>query len=468
MKIPLFRAIAVSVLVSSCASGNSVAETTTTTIDPAVLMAEKVSAAKTTLFSESSFPTTEEVGAAFREKGLWGQLKKTESTAAIALSMRTRRTVCNGFGFDEIVRQYAPTRSVSTSFEPDFENVSEEEMAKVSKYGLLTISIFDIGSSPTSTPYNSVVDRFALQDGACDVKMGFGYGECPLTQGDRDASVKVPVNEFGWTEDKNVASFSPQCEKESTSFDMVATSSPVDMGNITDGFKIVLKNTVPKNAKGGVLARTTHFFPQPDLGFLFLVELTHQDATMNKTEYSQLTSSNANVAQTVVESLFASWSSKLFSQIELSEISNRQSPTPNNESSSDSSTKSKPTWKAGVNPFADFNEAPYVQTACDIFRKDLPEAIGKNDIVKMLITTLRELEQKYGLDAKEAARNENLTYQDIWSGVSALIRYYDDYSADFRLPATFSITEGSCEDFGFTAANEMFSSRNGGWTSVQN
>jgi hypothetical protein len=184
---------------------------------------------------------------------------------------------------------------------------------------------------------------------------------------------------------------------------------------------------------------------------------------MNKSDYSQLTNSNANVAQTVVESLFSSWSSKLFSQINLSEISNRQPTAPENNSS----LKPKPTWKAGANPFADFNEAPYVQTACDIFREDLREAIGKDDIVKMLITTLRELEQKYGLDAKEAARNENLTYQDIWSGVSALIRYYDDYSADFRLPATFSITESSCEDFGFNAANEMFSSRNGGWTSVQ-
>jgi hypothetical protein len=244
---------------------------------------------------------------------------------------------------------------------------------------------------------------------------------------------------------------------------MVATSSAVDAGNINDGFKIVLRNTILKNARGGVLARTTHFFPQPDLGFLFLVELTHQDATMNKSDYSQLTNSNANVAQTVVESLFSSWSSKLFSQINLSEISNRQPTAPENNSSS----KPKPTWKAGANPFADFNEAPYVQTACDIFREDLREAIGKDDIVKMLITTLRELEQKYGLDAKEAARNENLTYQDIWSGVSALIRYYDDYSADFRLPATFSITESSCEDFGFNAANEMFSSRNGGWTSVQ-
>jgi hypothetical protein len=465
MKISFFRAIAVSVLVSSCASGNSVPETTTTTttIDPAVLIAEKVSAAKTMLFSESSFPSAEEVGATFREQGLWGQFKKTKSTAAVALSMRTRRAVCNGFSFDEVVRQYAPTRSISTSFEPNFENVSEAEMAKVSKYGLLTISIFDIGSSPTTAPYNSVVDRFALQDGACDVKMGFGYGECPLVQGDRDISLKVPVNEFGWTEDKNVASFSPQCEKESTSFDMVATSSAVDAGNINDGFKIVLRNTILKNARGGVLARTTHFFPQPDLGFLFLVELTHQDATMNKSDYSQLTNSNANVAQTVVESLFSSWSSKLFSQINLSEISSRHPTAPENNSSS----KPKPTWKAGANPFADFNEAPYVQTACDIFREDLREAIGKDDIVKMLITTLRELEQKYGLDAKEAARNENLTYQDIWSGVSALIRYYDDYSADFRLPATFSITESSCEDFGFNAANEMFSSRNGGWTSVQ-
>ena len=467
MKLSVFSAIATSVLISSCGFGNNVSEVTTTTIDPATLLAEKVSTAKTTLLTESSLPTAEDVGATFRDQGLWGQFKKTESTTAVALSMRTRRTVCNGFGFDEVVRQYAPTRSIAASYEPNFDGVSQEEMAKVSKYGLLTISIFDIGSSSTSTPYNSVVDRFALQDGACDVKMGFGFGTCPLVQKNRDMNVKVPVNEFGWTEDKDVASFSPKCEKATTSFEMVATSSALETQYIKDGFKIVLKNTIPKNARGGVLARTTHFYPQPDLGVLILIELSHQDGTMNKAEYSQLTNSNVSTAQSVVESLFASWSSKTFAQLKLSEISKLRPSSAENKSSSNSTASVKPSWKAGVNPFADFNEAPYVQTACDIFREDLPNAIGKDDLVKSAIMTLRELERKYGLDAKEKAANENLTYQDIWSGVSALIAYYDDYPKDFRFPATFSITKSSCEDFGFTSVNEQFSSRNGGWAAVQ-
>jgi hypothetical protein len=468
MKVLLLKAIAVSVFVSSCSIGNGAPQTTTTTIDPAVLLADKVSAAKASLLLESSFPTAEEVGATFRDLGLWGQVKKIQSTAAVALSMRTRRTVCNGFGFDEIVRQYAPTRSVAASFEPNFDGVSEEEMAKVSKYGLLTISIFDIGSSSISAPYNSVVDRFALQNGACDVKMAFGFGKCPLVQKDRDPSVKVPVNEFGWTEDKDVASFSPQCEKATTSFDMVATSSAIEAEYIDNGFKIVLQNAIPKNASGGVLARSTHFFPQQDLGLLFLVELTHQDGTSRKSEYPQLTSANANTTQTVVESLFTSWSRKLFTQVKLSEISSLRPANSDNDSPSSATTQVKPTWTTGANPFADLNEAPYVQTACDIFRKDLPNAIGKDDLVKIAITTLRGLEKKYGLDAKEKANNQNLTYQDIWSGVSALIAYYDDYSTDFRFPATFSLTESSCVDFGFTSVNEKFSSRNGGWTAVKN
>jgi hypothetical protein len=156
---------------------------------------------------------------------------------------------------------------------------------------------------------------------------------------------------------------------------------------------------------------------------------------MTKSEYSQLTNANANRTQSVVESLFASWSSKLFTKANLSEISSLQSNSSGSGSTSDTQSQPKPSWKIGINPFADYNEAPYVQTACDMYLTDLPEAIGKDDVVKSIISTLRELERKYGIDAKEAAKNENLTYQDIWGGVGALIIHYDEYSADVRMPA---------------------------------
>lgn len=463
----LFALLASAALLASCSLGSSTPKETTTTISAAVLRAEKIASAKKTIFLRSSLPTIEEVGATFRDNGLWGQFAQAESTSPAALEMRTRRTVCNGFGFDEIIRKYSPTRSLSTSFQYDFEGVSKEEMAKVSKYGVLTISIFDIGDASTSAPYNTVVDRFALQDGACDVKMGLGYGQCPLLDPKRDVTISIPVNEFGWTEDTNVSSSNPKCQKPSGFFDMEATYSSVENDFISDGFKIVLKNPSPKNAAGGVLARTTHFFPQSDLGLLFLVELTHQDSTMKKSEYIQLTNANANRTQSVVESLFASWSSALFSKVSLSEISSLQTNSSNSGSTSNTQSQAKPTWKIGINPFADYNEAPYVQTACDMYLTDLPEAIGKDDVVKSIISTLRELERKYGIDAKEAAKNENLTYQDIWGGIGALIIHYDEYSADFRMPASFFITKGQCEDSGFTSANEKFSSRNGGWDAVQ-
>jgi hypothetical protein len=463
----LFTLLTLTALLASCSSGGGTPKETTTTVSAAALRAEKIASAKNGIFSKASMPTTEEVGAIFRDNGLWGQFAQTESTSPIALEMRTRRTVCNGFGFDEIIKKYTPTRSLSTSFNYNFEGVSKEEMAKVSKYGVLTISIFDIGESSTNAPYNTVVDRFALQDGTCDVKMGLGYGQCPLLDSKRDVTVSVPVNEFGWTEDANVSSFNPKCKKPSGSYDMEATYSSVENDFISDGFKIVLKNPSPKNAVGGVLARTTHFFPQPDLGLLFLVELTHQDSTMTKSDYSQLTNANANRTQSVVESLFASWSSKLFTKANLSEISSLQSNSSGSGSTSDTQSQPKPSWKIGINPFADYNEAPYVQTACDMYLTDLPEAIGKDDVVKSIISTLRELERKYGIDAKEAAKNENLTYQDIWGGVGALIIHYDEYSADFRMPASFFITKGQCEDSGFTSVNEKFSSRNGGWDAVQ-
>lgn len=458
----LFTLLNLTALLASCSLGSSTPKETTTTISAAVLRAEKIASAKNAVFSKSSFPTTEEVGAAFRDEGLWGQFAQIESSSPFALVFRTRRTVCNGFGFDEIIRQYTPTRSLSTSFQYSFEGVSDEERAKTSKYGLLTISIFDIGNSSTSAPYNTVVDRFALQDGMCDVKMGFGYDKCPLTGPKRDITIGVPVNEFGWTEDANVSSSNPKCKKPSTFFDMEAGYFPVDMDFISDGFKVVLDNSTPKNAQGGVLARTTHFFPQSDLGLLFLVELTHQDGTMKKAEYSQLTSANSNKTQSVVESLFASWSGKLFAKVNLSEISSLKSNSSGSDSTSDTKSQPFPTWKTGINPFADNNEAPYVQTACDMYITDLPKAIGKPDIVKDIISTLRKLEQKYGIDAKEAAKNENLTYNDIWGGVGALIIHYDEYSADFRMPASYFITKGQCEDSGFTSGNAKFSSRNGG------
>ncbi len=219
----LFTLLTLTALLVSCSSGSGTPKETTTTVSAATLRAEKIASAKNAVFSKSSFPTTEEVGAIFRDNGLWGQFAQTASTSPAALEMRTRRTVCNGFGFDEVIRQYTPTRSLSTSFQYNFEGVSKEEMAKVSKYGVLTISIFDIGDSSTSAPYNTVVDRFALQDGACDVKMGLGYGQCPLLDPKRDVTISVPVNEFGWTEDTNVSSSNPKCQKPSGSFDMEAT-----------------------------------------------------------------------------------------------------------------------------------------------------------------------------------------------------------------------------------------------------
>jgi hypothetical protein len=132
-------------------------------------------------------------------------------------------------------------------------------------------------------------------------------------------------------------------------------------------------------------------------------------------------------------------------------------------SSEANSQQAKPTWKStGSNPMADLNEAPFVQTACDISREDLLDALGDTNKLEIAINTLRELEQVYGLDAKEAANNLNLTYQRIWTGISLIIDTYDEDPVNFRFPISKALTDVECESFNFTVSNEAFSSRNDG------
>lgn len=117
-----------------------------------------------------------------------------------------------------------------------------------------------------------------------------------------------------------------------------------------------------------------------------------------------------------------------------------------------------PTWV--TNSPSDVFEASKVQTACDIMRVDLSAQLDNKSEFKKLINELRSLENTYGLNAKEKANNQNLTYEEIWTGVSEIVRTYDDYPSAFRYPLSHGVTLEACTSFNFNSSNEEFSSRN--------
>lgn len=454
---------------SGCSSGNPMNESTTTSIDEAALKAQRLSkAAESILTNDALLPEVEPVEEILRNLGTFGNLMTpAEETDAEEVKLANKmfwlaeHNLCDNLNYRRFINEYKPTRSNMKLFRSDMRSEGTGD-----GFSVIILSVLDVTAPDTAAPYNSLRDQFALRDGACETNAQTGFAPRSSSLSKRCwelAETALSFDNASWlTYDKFVEAH-PRCKRNSEGAGRwISRHERVDSDWTTSGFEIIQRNTTPRGIRGGIIARSIHVMPHADLKVVFVVE-TWRQTQATAAEYKKATSDNLSTVRAIAQSTMSSWTRRVATTLGLSEEFGPGGSMSGGTTGTVVPPKT-PTWDTGSsNPIADLREAPYVQTACDILRKDLPDAVGRTDLVRKSIEALRKLEAKYGLDAKERANDTNLTYQDIWTGVWLIIEYYDEAPTDFRLPMSFTSTQSTCTDLKFTARNTEFSSRNGGW-----